>query len=100
DFNGLIYLYAHMNNRIVRAGQMVKKGQILGGVGSTGNSTGPHLHYEVRRGGIPINPGGFGGGTDAAPPKYHTGGIVGEKPNHKEIDTRLERGEKIGRAHV
>ena len=94
-FNGLTYLYAHMNNRNVRAGQMVKKGQILGGVGSTGNSTGPHLHYEVRRGGIPINPGGFGGGTDAAPPKYHTGGIVGEKPNHKEIDTRLERGEMV-----
>jgi len=43
-------LYAHMTKYIVKVGQKVKKGQVLGYVGTTGASTGYHLHYEVRRG--------------------------------------------------
>ncbi len=48
--------YAHMSRIAVRPGQQVRRGQVIGYVGSTGLSTGPHLHYEVYRGGAPINP--------------------------------------------
>jgi TP901 family phage tail tape measure protein len=48
--------YAHMSARFVRAGQAVGSGHRLGQVGSTGNSTGPHLHFEVRSGGRALNP--------------------------------------------
>ena len=46
--NGTSTLYAHMSKRAVKEGQTVKQGQVLGYVGSTGSSTGNHLHYEVR----------------------------------------------------
>ena len=48
--------YAHMSRFAVRAGQSVSQGQVIGYVGSTGLSTGPHLHYEVWLRGQPINP--------------------------------------------
>lgn len=48
--------YAHQHRLLVRVGQQVAQGHQLGEVGSTGNSTGPHLHYEVLRGGVPVNP--------------------------------------------
>lgn len=46
--NGLRAIYAHMSKILVKAGDTVKEGQQIGEVGSTGNSTGPHLHLEVR----------------------------------------------------
>jgi murein DD-endopeptidase MepM/ murein hydrolase activator NlpD len=53
-------LYGHLlPKRIVRVGQEVKKGEVVGYMGSTGNSTGPHLHLELRRGRTTINPLGF-----------------------------------------
>ncbi|WP_373044850.1 M23 family metallopeptidase [Vulgatibacter sp.] len=51
--------YGHLADFAVRLGERVKRGQKLGGVGNTGRSTGPHLHYEVRVNGIPENPRKF-----------------------------------------
>lgn len=53
---GLATGYAHMSRIAVSAGERVKRGQVIGYVGSTGLSTGPHLHYEVYRGGRSVNP--------------------------------------------
>ena len=56
--DGTKTLYAHMlsGSRTVSAGETVSQGQVIGTVGSTGNSTGPHLHFEVIIGGTPVNP--------------------------------------------
>lgn len=54
--NGLSTRYCHMSRMAVSRGQRVRRGQVIGYVGSTGLSTGPHLHYEMYRGGRAINP--------------------------------------------
>ena len=54
--NAIETRYGHMSSFIVRPGQQVKKGDVIGYVGSTGRSTGNHLHYEVRIDGEPVNP--------------------------------------------
>jgi TP901 family phage tail tape measure protein len=53
-------LYAHLSRRTARVGQQVRPGQILGYSGNTGNSSGPHLHFETWRNGRTIPPGSFG----------------------------------------
>jgi len=57
--NGVRSLYGHLSEIDVRAGQQVEKGQVIGRVGSTGRSTGPHLHYEILVQGKPVDPRGF-----------------------------------------
>lgn len=56
---GYTTLYGHMSRASVRQGQRVKRGQQIGLVGSTGKSTGPHLHYEVAKNGVQVNPIGY-----------------------------------------
>jgi len=54
--NGLVTCYAHNQKNLVKKGSLVKKGQIIAKLGSSGRSTGPHVHFEVRRHGKAINP--------------------------------------------
>jgi Membrane proteins related to metalloendopeptidases len=59
--NGLWTLYAHIRNGglLVSEGDSVKRGDLIAEVGSTGNSTGPHLHFEVRKNEVAVNPGPY-----------------------------------------
>jgi murein DD-endopeptidase MepM/ murein hydrolase activator NlpD len=62
--NGLLTRYAHMSAFHARVGEAVKAGDLIGAIGSTGRSTGPHLHFEVRINDRPVNPLPF---LEAAP---------------------------------
>ncbi len=57
--NGLVSRYAHTSQLLVTEGDLVVRGQRVATVGSTGRSTGPHLHFEVRLNGVPQNPARF-----------------------------------------
>lgn len=60
----VVYLYGHLSEVAVPDGDVVRTGDAIGYVGSTGNSTGPHLHFEVDVGGVPVNP------CATFPPRY------------------------------
>jgi murein DD-endopeptidase MepM/ murein hydrolase activator NlpD len=64
--NGLITRYAHSAKVLVRAGDLVKRGQIVSEVGTSGRSTGAHLHFEVLVDGVPQDPAKFLAGGEAA----------------------------------
>ena len=53
---GIVTTYSHMSRITAPAGSIVRQGELIGYVGSTGLSTGPHLHYEVYKDGVPVNP--------------------------------------------
>jgi len=57
--NGIVTIYGHNSQNLVTPGQQVKKGQLIARMGSTGYSTGPHLHYEIRVNGTAVNPSSF-----------------------------------------
>ncbi|PKL17800.1 MAG: hypothetical protein CVV49_09160 [Spirochaetae bacterium HGW-Spirochaetae-5] len=48
--------YGHLSKMVVSKNSKVRKGELIGNVGSTGKSTGPHLHFEIRKGGQALNP--------------------------------------------
>ncbi len=54
--NGFTTYYAHNDTITVKKGQRVAKGDVIGTVGSTGRATGSHLHFEVRKNGVPVDP--------------------------------------------
>ena len=54
--NGVTTLYAHLSRVAVGGGAVVQPGQYIGAMGTTGNVTGSHLHFEVRQNGVPVNP--------------------------------------------
>jgi murein DD-endopeptidase MepM/ murein hydrolase activator NlpD len=56
---GIRTLFAHNSKLFVAQGTRIKRGETISQVGSTGHSTGPHLHYEVRKNGVPVNPATF-----------------------------------------
>jgi murein DD-endopeptidase MepM/ murein hydrolase activator NlpD len=56
DHGTMTTLYGHQSRIAVRVGDEVGQGEVVGYVGSTGHSTGPHLHFETRYGGSPVNP--------------------------------------------
>jgi LysM repeat protein len=57
--NGLVTSYSHLSGIFVEEGQVVRRGQVIGQVGSTGNSTGPHVHFEAWQGKSKVNPLGL-----------------------------------------
>jgi murein DD-endopeptidase MepM/ murein hydrolase activator NlpD len=64
--NGLVTRYAHNSRVLVKVGDLIKRGQAISEVGTSGRSTGPHLHFEVLLGGVPQDPAKFLAGGEAA----------------------------------
>ena len=57
--NGYVTRYGHLDRIEAKVGDKVAKGQEIGKMGRTGDATGTHLHFEIRKNGTPLNPAGF-----------------------------------------
>jgi murein DD-endopeptidase MepM/ murein hydrolase activator NlpD len=75
---GILTRYGHLSRYVARAGQRIRRGELIGYMGSTGRSTGSHLHYEVRINGQAVNPVPFI--TQAAAINNLRGNAVGTQP--------------------
>ncbi|ARD47572.1 phage tail tape measure protein [Sporosarcina sp. P33] len=100
---GLDRVYQHNSRNLVRAGQSVARGQTVGLVGSTGWSTGNHLHYEVWRGGKPINPRGLADGGEVYNPELvwvgegkYAESVIPWNNSERSKSLWLRAGQKIG----
>ena len=54
--NGIVTCYGHLAKTMVKRGQRIKRGDVIGQLGNSGRSTGPHLHYGIRVNGVYVNP--------------------------------------------
>jgi murein DD-endopeptidase MepM/ murein hydrolase activator NlpD len=70
--HGMVSRYAHLDSYKVSIGQLVRKGDVIGGVGDTGLVTGPHLHFEVLKNGKPVEPAFASAPASPAPPETPT----------------------------
>lgn len=96
DFAGNQHYYGHMSKRVAVVGMPVYRGRLLGYVGSTGHSTGPHLHYEVRVNGKAVNPYKWYAGARG----YATGGFPGVGELFIGNENGIELMGKMGRKNV
>ncbi len=79
--NGLTTRYAHLSKYKAKVGDVILKGQLIGEVGGTGRATGPHLHFEVREKGIPLNPNRFLSFNKTAVPALASAPVSLVRPN-------------------
>jgi murein DD-endopeptidase MepM/ murein hydrolase activator NlpD len=93
--SGLGTGYGHMSRIAVAPGSRVSQGQVIGYVGSTGLSTGPHLHFEVYQGGVPVNPSGVNfesrsilEGAQLAAFRAKLGNILSMQPQRIQVAAR------------
>lgn len=89
--NGDVTIYGHMylNSITVEVGDHVSQGQVIGKMGSSGNSTGTHLHFEIRRNGTPTDPANYISSSDARPSST-TGNYVSASTNKQSICLSLK----------
>lgn len=97
--NGLQTLYAHLSYSVVSLGQIITRGQMIGRSGNTGNSTGPHLHFEVRQDGVAVDPqplldGNAIGEADVITPEEHRENATGKVRVVAELGANLRSSPK------
>ncbi len=100
-YNGLETLYGHLSMRSVQIGQVVKAGELIGLGGSTGHSTGPHLHFETRYKGQPIDPTTLIDFTIKTADGFHlkSDSVTLTRENFSPYGSRLSRFASTGKQH-
>ncbi len=96
---GAVTVYGHLTRPIVRPGRRVRRGQVIGVAGSTGNSTGPHLHFELRVDGRPVDPSGMFDSHPVVagpPPGYRFGPEEAEVPDAPGHGEEIDEDEGVG----